>query len=161
MTIPELKAAIARPAVPFATGGFRPTNAIEESWIGRVTAFGPDETIPDDVNGKPMVPLAQLYLADLPYLPPALEGITLLTFFLSVNYNDLLQTPSETAAFPHDGSYYVVREYDSVPPSRPLHPPRNRYTLNPSPSAPKQYGMTTPSGMAAVSPRKWNRRFCA
>ncbi|WP_420460983.1 DUF1963 domain-containing protein [Neolewinella sp.] len=119
MTIPQLKAAIARPTVPFATGGFRPTNAVEESWIGRVTAFGEGETVPTDVNGKPMIPLAQFYLADLPYLPPALKGVTLLTFFLSITYNNLLQTRGETAAYPHDGAYYVVREYRSLPTVHP------------------------------------------
>ncbi len=42
MEIEQIKEAIAKPSTKFITGGFRPTNTIEESWIGKVFAFKED-----------------------------------------------------------------------------------------------------------------------
>jgi len=69
MSPEEIKAALARPAVEFAAGGFRPTYAATESWLGRVHLGRPGETLPLDAQGRPMWPLvsdakAQLNIVD-------------------------------------------------------------------------------------------------
>jgi len=42
MSPEEIKAALARPAVEFTAGGFRPTYAATESWLGRVYVGRPN-----------------------------------------------------------------------------------------------------------------------
>ena len=74
---------ISRPCTVFDVGGFRPTQAIEESWLGRVSRFRKEEGIPEDRHGNPMLPLGQFYLPALPFVPKSLSGISLLTVFLS------------------------------------------------------------------------------
>lgn len=69
MSPEEIKAALARPAVEFTAGGFRPTYAATESWLGRVYLGRADETLPLDAQGQPMWPLLQLVLAGLPTVP--------------------------------------------------------------------------------------------
>jgi hypothetical protein len=95
---------LAQPATQFHTGGFRPTNSIEESWIGKVTAFGPDEEIPLDEKGRPMLPLFQLHVPDLPYIHPLLKETFLLTVFMSEDF------PEE---FEPMGKNWLIREYAS------------------------------------------------
>lgn len=53
---------IRRKATQFTTGGFRPTNTREESWIGRVFICKAEEEPPLDSDGRLMIPLAQFYL---------------------------------------------------------------------------------------------------
>ena len=66
MEINEILKPIRKTATKFNTGGFNPTNSIEESWIGKVSAFGKGEKIPFDKNGKKMFPLVQIFLPNLP-----------------------------------------------------------------------------------------------
>ena len=51
------------------------------SWLGRVTHRLPGESWPTDAEGKPLVPLATLYINDLPYIPAALRKLALITIF--------------------------------------------------------------------------------
>lgn len=81
--IKELQRKIARKITYFQTGGVRPRGAIDECWIGRVFACAADEELPVDKNGAPMLPLAQFYLPALPYVPQVLDGVKLLTVFIS------------------------------------------------------------------------------
>ena len=112
MTVAEIQAAAARPAVPLIPGGFRPTHRFpEESWIGRVTAFAAGEGVPTDVNGKQMMPLAQVFLPSMACVPLALTGLQLLTFWLSPDYRELLRIHDGIKPFPNTGAYYQVREY--------------------------------------------------
>lgn len=105
MTIEEIKQVLGKKATTFVAGGFRPTFQVEESWIGKVEWFLKEEEIPTDDDGLTMLPLMQLYLENLPFVPEALEGIKLLTVFVSQNIpSDIL--PS--------GSYWTVREYHTL-----------------------------------------------
>ncbi|MER8149632.1 hypothetical protein ABS241_19775, partial [Acinetobacter baumannii] len=72
-TIEELQQEIRKPITKFTTGGFRPENTIEESWLGKVTAYGKDEDIPLDAKGEKMFPLAQFYLPALPFVPEVVQ----------------------------------------------------------------------------------------
>lgn len=71
MSPDEIKAALARPAVEFTAGGFRPTYAATESWLGRVYLGRTGETLPLDAQDQPMWPLLQLVLVGLPAVPGA------------------------------------------------------------------------------------------
>lgn len=104
-TIAELKQEIVRSATAFDVGGFRPLDTLEESWIARVTAYKENELIPLDDKGREMIPLLQLYLPNLPYVPKGLEGIQLLTVFMSYEYPEQLEPM---------GAKWLIREYHSL-----------------------------------------------
>jgi len=105
MKIEEIQSLLAKPAIAFETGGFRPTNENDESWIGRVFLFGPNEEIPKDKNGNDLLPLAQLYLSSLPFCVPCLQDIELITVFIA---EDL---PEEFAKM---GDGWLIREYRTI-----------------------------------------------
>ncbi len=90
------------PATLFKTGGFRPTNSMTESWIGRVRLYREDEDIPKDGKGNLMLPLCQLYLGDLSPLPEGLASIQVITIFMSQDFPPEL-TPT--------GEHWQIREY--------------------------------------------------
>src|SRR5690606_23772337 len=100
--INRIKKEIEKQATIFETGGFRPENKITESWIGRVFAYGADEGIPEDTNGRPMLPLVQFYLPLLPFVPDQIKDIRLLTVFMAEQFPDILA---------ESGDNYVIREY--------------------------------------------------
>lgn len=101
-TINTIKKEIEKPATLFETGGFQPGNKITESWIGRVFAYGADEGIPENSNGRQMLPLAQFYLPTLPFVPDQIKDIRLLTVFMTEEFPDILA---------ESGDNYVIREY--------------------------------------------------
>lgn len=102
MDINEIKRRLARPATRLTAGGFRPTGQEDESWIGKVFLYRPDEAVPLDGDGKEMLPLAQLYLPALPYRPAVLQDTRVLAVFISRT----LPGPFEEM-----GSRWLVREY--------------------------------------------------
>lgn len=103
--IQEIKDKIERPATEFFTGGFRPLNVLEESWIGRVFAYTEDEEIPLDKNGDPMMPLIQFYLPNQPFVPELIKDKKLITVFVTQDFPD---------TFEKMGENWVIREYDSL-----------------------------------------------
>lgn len=105
MTIEEIKQALGRKAITFSVGGFRPTFDLSESWIGKVDLFNEDESVPVDDKGAQMIPLMQLNLENLLFVPESLKEIKLLTIFVSQNL------PCDIAP---NGSNWVVREYRDV-----------------------------------------------
>ena len=97
--------AIRRKATQFTTGGFRPTNTSEESWIGRVFIYKAEEELPLDSDGRPMIPLAQFYLPALPFVPESLQGFEYITVFLSTQFPD---------PFDSMGNRWVIRTYTAT-----------------------------------------------
>lgn len=69
----QIKSALEKKATEFISGGFKPTNSISESWIGRVYLYLENEAIPLDNDGELMLPLFQLCLEGLPFVPEILE----------------------------------------------------------------------------------------
>ena len=96
---------IERKATIFTTGGFRPENTLTESWIGRVFAYHEDEEIPTDEKGHLMLPLLQVYLPTLPFVPDQLKDTKLITVFISAELPDYLE---------ESGKDWVIREYKST-----------------------------------------------
>ena len=81
MKIEEIKNALKRKAIVFRTGGFRPTNEISESWIGKVGWKLKNEEVPMDDDHQEMLPVATIFLPDSPVCPKELSGIKLITIF--------------------------------------------------------------------------------
>ena len=102
MEIKDIKRCLARPALKLIAGGFRPAGTDEESWLGTVFLFGPDEIVPINKAGEQLLPYAQFYLPGLPFNCPALAGVRVLTLFVS----DPFPEPWEPM-----GNNWVIREY--------------------------------------------------
>lgn len=100
--ITAIKKRLVKKATNFTTGGFRPTNSNTESWIGRVYLYKEDEEIPTDNNGKLMIPLFQVCLESLPYVPASLQDTKVLTIFASADI------PMDLVA---NGDNWLIREY--------------------------------------------------
>ncbi len=88
MQIKEIKNKLRKKAVVFQTGGARPENSFKQSWIGKVKLGYKEEVCPVDINLQPMFPLVQLCLADLPFIPQALQNTKVLTIFISSDFLD-------------------------------------------------------------------------
>ncbi|MFT4088123.1 MAG: DUF1963 domain-containing protein [Gordonia sp. (in: high G+C Gram-positive bacteria)] len=102
LQIDEFLPILARPHSALTAGGFRPTGADDESWIGRVFLFRADDDVPLSESGRPLIPLAQLHIPSLPARSDLLDGIEILTVFVS----DPLPDPLAPM-----GPDWVVREY--------------------------------------------------
>jgi len=100
--IEKLKKALSKKATTFQSGGFKPTNSISESWIGRVYLYLENEEIPNDSKGKQMLPLFQLSLDNLPFIPDILSDTKLITIFISK------EIPMDLTI---NGNDWVIREY--------------------------------------------------
>ncbi|CAN5434163.1 YwqG family protein [soil metagenome] len=100
--IENIKKQIVRKATEFITGGFKPTNSISESWIGKVYLFKEDEEIPKDSEGNLMLPLFQLCLDNIENVPKVLSDTKVLTVFIA---NEL---PMDLA---ENGENWLIREY--------------------------------------------------
>jgi uncharacterized protein YwqG len=83
MDIHEIKNRLVKKATALAVGAFKPTGSDKESWIGRVAFYKEEESIPEDSVGLPMLPLLQLSLEGLPFVPEGLENTKMLTVFIS------------------------------------------------------------------------------
>ena len=105
MTVDDIKRSLAKKAVVFQTGGIRPTKALLESWIGCVCWKMPNEILPVDKEGKEMQPIATLFLKDLSYLPQCLQGIELITVFISENICGHRENADE---------FFYVRTYETL-----------------------------------------------
>ncbi|QXH45002.1 hypothetical protein KSS93_19210 [Pseudomonas xanthosomatis] len=102
MDTETIKQRLARPATRLIAGGFRPAHTDDESWLGRVFLFRPDEGIPLNSAGEHMLPYAQLFLPGLSHTSSALAGTRVLTLFIS------RELPDE---FEPMGDNWLIREY--------------------------------------------------
>ena len=105
MSLDSLLSEINRPCTKFHVGGFRPTNEIDESWLGKVTLYAQDEELPIDKNSNPMIQIGQFYLPSIQNVHTSLSSVKLLTVFVSSELEgdcDLM-----------DGNF-AVREYSDL-----------------------------------------------
>lgn len=70
-----------RRAVRMEIGGFEPPEGPGGSWFGRVNLALPGEEWPTH-EGKPMYALAQIDLTQLPFRPPRLDDLEVITVFI-------------------------------------------------------------------------------
>jgi uncharacterized protein YwqG len=113
MNIAEIKNRLAKRATEFSAGGFKPTYTDKESWIGRVAFYKEDESIPLEADGTPMLPLLQLSLEGLPYIPDGLENTKMITLFVSENL-PAGGSPPGSGAPSDNGQGWVLREYNKT-----------------------------------------------
>lgn len=100
--VEKIKNKLLKKATEFITGGFKPTNSMTESWIGRVYLYDENEEIPLDNNGNLMFPLFQLCFNQLPFTPEILKDTKIITVFISQDFPMDL-TPNK--------NNWVLREY--------------------------------------------------
>ena len=100
--IEEIKRQVVKQALELEPGGFRPTNSLTESWIGRVYLYKENERIPLDKNGEQMIPLLQLCIDNLPLIPKALSKTKVITVFIAS------ELPFEITP---NGKEWILREY--------------------------------------------------
>ncbi|MEO1174371.1 MAG: DUF1963 domain-containing protein, partial [Myxococcota bacterium] len=105
MDLEALLQQIGRRCTSLEAGGFRPTHELDESWLGRVSYYSRNESIPTDTHGDRMVELGQFYLPAFPYVPPCLSEVVMLTAFISPE----LQGDSDLME-----GCFAIREYREV-----------------------------------------------
>lgn len=83
----ELAARLARPASRMTLGGPEPETPVA-SWFGRVTLAEPGEQWPS-WNGRPMWPLCQIVVNELPHVPESIRDLALIRVFIDPDYHEL------------------------------------------------------------------------
>jgi len=85
LNIVQIKNALFKQATIFQTGGFRPTEELGESWIGKVLWGKEGETISSNFD-----PICTIFLNNLPYVPKELISYQLLTIYMDFDvFNNL------------------------------------------------------------------------
>jgi hypothetical protein len=103
--IEQIRKKIARPTSRLIVGGFRPPDDPLTSWFGRVQFALPNESWPMFQN-KPMEALCQIVCKELPYKPPALAEVELISLFIAPD--------SLGGDRPPNGIGWQLRTYKSV-----------------------------------------------
>lgn len=107
MTVKEIKEKLSKKAVVFETGEKSPTNEMHESWIGRICWQNEGENFPKDKSGNNMIPIATIFLKNLPFLPLELHGIELITISMSQDVWDNLTSEDLSP-------WFCIRAYSSL-----------------------------------------------
>lgn len=80
--VEALRGRLRRRAIVMQIGGFRPPEGPGGSWFGRVNLALPGEGWPTS-GGRPLHALAQIDLAQLPFCPPRLDDVAVITIFIA------------------------------------------------------------------------------
>ena len=97
-------ARMARSAIVMDIGGFRPPDDPRAIWFGVVKVGIPGEKWPT-TEGKPMLPLCQVNLTELPFRPPGLDDVAFLSVFIG---------PDDLPVDEPNGSNWCLRTYRSL-----------------------------------------------
>jgi len=118
MSLAEYRQLNTRKASIVHVGGFRPTGDPLASNFGLKPVVLPGEAWPD-VDGEPLLFVCQLNLTTAPFIPPLLQDIALLTFFVEPDTGDLEK---------ESGDNWCLRTYSTLtglsPLARPAEAPR-------------------------------------
>lgn len=104
MTKEDFENKIRKWAIRFQVGGFKPEDSLTASWLGKVTVKRYNEDWPES-NGKPMIPICQLNLTNLPQRPQNLMDIALITLFI-----DSTELPEDQP----NGQGWLLRTYKDL-----------------------------------------------
>ena len=106
----EIREKIVRPCTEFETKKFKYDDENKISWIGRVFLCKENEVEdrPKDNKGRTMYPIAQFYLANLPYLPEALKKFEYITIFMG---EDFPEYNVEDEGVSKNGDGWILRTY--------------------------------------------------
>jgi uncharacterized protein YwqG len=114
---------IRRKAIVLNVGGFRSPDNPLASWFGEVRFCAKEESWPYS-NEKPMLPLAQINLNNLPYIPERLEGIAFIAVFI-----DAESLPVDTP----NGEGWEIRAYKTIEELIPIDKPDISSHIEPFP----------------------------
>lgn len=105
---------LATTAILGEIGGSKPqTESRASSWWGGNFLAAPDEDIPRCTqSGRAMHPVVQIRVDELPYIPPALEGLALLNLWMDLQ--------SSTFWGAENGNGFLVRTYTDIDTLVPL-----------------------------------------
>ncbi|RAS74480.1 DUF1963 domain-containing protein [Priestia endophytica] len=132
MNITQIKDALFKQATIFQTGGFRPTEELGESWIGKVLWRKEGETIPSNYE-----PICTLFLDGLPYVPKELKRYQLLTIYLDFDvFNNSLKVQNLV-------SYFKINCYTNLDELQKINEQSSK--LKPFPLTPLFINNDTPS----------------
>ena len=92
-------------------GGFRPPDDPLTSWFGGRFVASPDSPWPTSANG-PMIPLVQIRISELPYVPPAFSTAALAQVFI-----DRAELPLDLPAPAGEG--WAIRIFNELSPLVP------------------------------------------
>jgi len=108
--IKEIREKIARPCTEFETKKFKYDDENKISWIGRVFLCKESEVEerPKDNKRETMYPVAQFYLANLPYLPETLKKFEYITVFMG---EDFPEYNVEDEGVSKNGDGWILRTY--------------------------------------------------
>ena len=108
--IKELREKIAKTCTEFETKKFDYDDESKISWIGRVFLCKENEIKerPKDNKGRTMYPVAQFYLANLPYLPETLKKFEYITVFMG---EDFPEYNEEDEGVSKNGDGWILRTY--------------------------------------------------
>ena len=108
--IKEIREKIARTCTELETKKFDYDDESKISWIGRVFLCKENEIEerPKDNNGRTMYPVAQFYLANLPYLPETLKKFEYITVFMG---EDFPEYNEEDEGVSKNGDGWILRTY--------------------------------------------------
>lgn len=123
----SLRDRLRRRAIRMEIGGFRPPEGPGGSWFGRVNLALPGEEWPTH-GGKPMYALTQIDLTQLPFRPPRLDEVEMITVFISA---DLLSYDGP------NGDGWLLRAYPDVSALVLLEPVDTGSEIKPFPMRPQ------------------------
>jgi hypothetical protein len=94
LNITQIKDVLFKQATIFKTGGFRPTEELGESWIGKVLWGREGENIPSNFD-----PICTLFLYKLPYVPKELVSYQLITIYMDFDVFNYLNEDNLASFF--------------------------------------------------------------
>lgn len=117
--VAALKKQLVRRASRAIVGGFRPSADPLASWFGKVNVAASEEDWPTS-EGRPMMPLCQFNLTEVPFVPESLRDVVF------INQNELpIGTPN--------GDGWVLRAYPTLDGLVALAPPADKGFIKPFP----------------------------
>ena len=127
MDLNEARRQLARQAVRFEIGGFRPPDRPEASWFGRVNLAAAGQGWPT-TGGAPMHALCQINVLELPFQPPGFEDLALVTVFIG---------PDELPFDSRNGDLWCLRTYTNLDVLVPLEQLDTGSPIKPFPMRPQ------------------------
>jgi hypothetical protein len=113
-------------------GGFRPPKDPTSSWFGGVNMAAAGESWPTN-EGRPMMPLIQIRVDELPYIPPPLSSVALVTVFIGPDELPASQRTADGWTWPSNGEGWSLRTYENLDDLVPIEPPDVDFPIKPFP----------------------------
>lgn len=109
--ISDWKRKLCRPASKMIIGGKRPPESPYTSWFGRVTLSQPGEDWPT-WRGRPMAPLIQILVDELPFKPSGLADISIIQVYID---------PEDYGLDAENGEGWLIKTFRSLSDLSPVH----------------------------------------